>query len=56
MVAIRKAEREHGSAFLFNPQGGTRVDAGDVLMAMGDAGQIGRLRDAVGAPPPVASP
>ena len=56
VVAIRKAEREHGSAFLFNPQGGTRVDAGDVLMAMGDAGQIGRLRDAMGAPPPVASP
>jgi K+/H+ antiporter YhaU regulatory subunit KhtT len=34
---------------LFNPEGNTRVEAGDVLIAMGQRAQLKRMSDELGS-------
>jgi voltage-gated potassium channel len=49
VVAIRKEQPQVGQRFLFNPNAGTRVEAGDTLIVMGEQDQVQRLR-AMAAP------
>jgi len=45
ILALRKA----AGRMLFNPDGGTRIEGGDVLIAMGERTNLKRLADAMKA-------
>jgi len=47
VVAIRKNEPRAAQPFLFNPNSGTRVEAGDTLIVMGERNQIEALQTLV---------